>query len=400
MKRLEEYMFEKITDLITYLKNNDDFKMFSPEKQYAIEYIMNSDDATPEVHNVIQKIHLRSKETISKFVDLKMKNDKNYTHKRTFKNALMSISEKYHCYAQITFLCQAQLDNINQQITENENTKESSPFYRVTNFEDGISLNSIKTYYNEFLKKNNLPPLEEIKNKNFFDSLLEFESAGQPTIGKGEFLLRFISLFPLNETKESDIVIIDNNGNYVGVEIKNISNPNTSSREAKLSNGEKGSPNPLFDFLERISGKKIEKFDISNGTAGYEDVKNILINLKENNIENLYDVLKECISAGFYRAGEQLKNNYDDIIMSAINKFVESDNNPKTVFGNFLNIFGSLWGAIYCGEENAAYICIINPDKQINFVRSDFNSILKNKIFKIRRVQSKKADSGFRITTY
>lgn len=354
MKHLLEYFIESIetkqTTLVNFIKNTND------------EDIINT------LFNTYKKLHKDADnedsyfKLIGKLIDEKMKGRK-AGHIKSFKESIYGSCEKYNCYEAIGLIAKNQLN------------KEKNSFIKIDfkNENPSISMEYIGKYYNEYLSKID-------KNVNipdgFWFSLFKKEAATQPVMGKGEFLLVLISEFPTGDVKGD--VVIDGHA----VEVKNL-----TSAEAKLGNAEKGNVKPIFNLmnhikeLNKVNVDNITPSDISKSASGSKgkkliaDLKTIIDSISNENKEDLVKFLKKEIDDNFYFHDKKtLKDNYN-VFEQTINYLINLKNIDEKDFGKqFIKVFTALYVILYCISENANYLCMVDPNKNFNFVSIDKNS--------------------------
>lgn len=327
------------------------------------------------------KIRYRIIDLISDVIYKKMINDTVEKHKIFCINNLSILCDKYSINQQIGLILQYQQKNV----------KESFIYINLSEDEETVlKLNYICKYYNDFLKS--IGDEKEIP-KEFFVDLFNIEAPGQPVMGRGEFLLIFISPFPQKFDKKVADVILNE---IIPVELKN-----TSAEAGKIGNGDKGNTFPLFNFLHEITGDKIVPQTISNGTKINENNSNILESINEiqkYDDEVLFNTLKRNIKDNFYfnKKSEKKKKNsknntdiedididkYNIVLRKAINELKVNYENKD--FKRFIRISTSLYTVIYSQEENAMYFSYIDPNKNFHFLKvSDklFDKIMMNDKF-------------------
>ena len=285
------------------------------------------------------------------------------SHLSDFKKTVASACDEFGCWEGILNLALKQINNENI-------SKNKSSFYKI-DFNKDFSLDDIYNYYNEL----------EIP-KTFWERILVSESAGQPVVGKGEFLLMIIS--ENANKKEGDIIIND-----VGVEVKYI-----GKNEANLGNNEKGNISPIFNFLSKILKKDIIEQTISSGTKinneNTTNIKEAIELLQTIDNETLENLLIDSLNnnqnkLGYYTDNKHtLKNNYNKIIKRTIKELKELKNIDN--FDKFLKIFTTLYTILYCTEENAKYLCTTYKDNIFKFIKIDndedtFNNIINSTTF-------------------
>lgn len=352
MRHLNHYIFENIDDLLDYLGKNSTFNNFSQKKKDLIEYTIKGDDKIIKpLLNTHTKIKENSKEIIINCIMEKMPDhiDKNKGHKKAFVNAILSLCEEYNCYDQVTYLCE-------QQMNHKNNYDSNSPFIHL-NFNEILTINKIYEYYKEYFKNIKEEPI----CKEFWKSLIDKDAAGEPVIGKGEFLLRFISDIP-SINPGGDVQI-----NGIGIEVKNI-----SENEAKLGNNKKGSTRPIFKFLNEVAKKiggisEIEYKGFSKKpriTDSTENIKKVINNINDIEYNNLVQILSKSLEDEFYKDNTKI-HKFDEKYRSVIEITINNLKNIKIEkdFSEFIRIFTALYISIYCGEENSKYLCVIKNDK-------------------------------------
>ena len=354
MKHLIEYFFENIETkqktLVNFIKNTND------------------EDVINTLFNAYKKLHKDADnedsyfKLIGKLIDEKMKGRKP-GHIKSFKESIYGSCEKYNCYEAIGLIAKNQLK------------KEQNSFIKINfkNENPSISMEYIGKYYNEYLSKID-------KNVNipdgFWFSLFKKEAATQPVMGKGEFLLVLISEFPTGDVKGD--VIID--GHIV--EVKNL-----TSAEAKLGNAEKGNVMPIFNLinyikeLNKVNVDNITPSDISKSATGAKgkklitDIKTIINSITKENKEDLIKFLKKEINDNFYFHDKKpLKDNYNASEQTIDYLINLKDTNENDFGKQFIKIFTALYVILYCISENANYLCMVDPNKNFNFVSIDNNS--------------------------
>lgn len=334
-------------------------------------------------------------DTLKKWIEEKMKNDENSDHIKTFKKSIFSLCEKYSCYESILKLANEQM---------NPNT-EKQPFFNIDKLakdEDiDISMENIIKYYNDKDNDNdyNIP-------EDFWKSLFKCEAASQPTIGKGEFLLRLISKNPTD--KGGDVVI-----NNKKIEVKNI-----SKYEARIGNSKLGNSKPIFDFFNTVLAyikdieitekfkdiDKIKPFSISkNNRLHTEQLDNIFKLLqyvienkddKQLNIQNkLKEILSNCYKKNFYyNDGDSLRHDYNSVFDKTIEALLKL---TELTSYNLIKIFTLLSIRLYCGEEGADYLCLINKKQNFKFIKIDdniFNIYNEDKEFPYYKIRYDNSD--------
>lgn len=370
MKHLLEYFFESIKTkqdtLVDFIKKTND------------------EDVIDTLYNTYKKLHKDGDsedsyfKAIGKLIDQKMEGRK-AGHIKSFKESIYGSCEKYNCYEAIGIIAKKQL------------AKDKDAFIKIDFGKENpsINMNYIGEYYNNYLSKIN----EDIKiPDNFWFSLFKKEGATQPVMGKGEFLLVYISEFPEGDVKGD--VVIDGHS----VEVKNL-----TSAEAKLGNAEKGNDEPIFNLmnhikeLNKVDVDKITPSDISKSATGAKgkkliaDLKTIIDSITNENKEDLIKFLKKEINDNFYFHDSKTVKDEFNAIESTIDYLIDLKNENEKNFGKqFIKIFTALYVILYCISENANYLCMVDPQKNFNFVLIDkdsFKRIMNDDKFPIYKIR-------------
>lgn len=358
MKSLQEYFFEDV--------NKDKASLLIDFiKQSQKENDEDADKAINKLYDTFVKINGNGEnfELIKSWISEKMKNDGNIDHTKIFQKSVFSACEKYSCYEQISNLAKEQ----------NKNNKDA--FLNI-DFEETTTKLKFDDICNYF-KKFDIP-------EGFFNSLFKSEGAGQPVIGKGEYVLRLVSSAPDKDTKGGDVII-----NKKPIEVKNL-----ITNEANLGNNKKGSVNLIFNFLNEFVEDKITPQTISLGTKVIDSkentikIKKAINEISNKDINELVKIFKNHIN-DFYFEGK-IKNTFDEVIEATIKELQKLNNISN--FKDLIKIFTALYVIMYCVEENAQYLCMINKDKVFNFleVNNDvktFENILSDKEFPFYQIR-------------
>lgn len=359
MKHLIEYFIESIgtkqKTLISFIEKTND------------EDIINT------LYNTYKKLYKDGDsedsyfKSIENLINEKMKKRNDEKHLKSFLQSIFGSCEKYNCYEQIGIIAKEQLIN-NKKSFFSIQLDSNNHNYK-------IELKDIKEYFNNFLQ--NVLKNEKYKDieynpipDKFWTSIFKKEAPGQPVMGKGEFLLVFISEFPTG--KGGDVTI-----NGESVEVKNL-----GSNEAKIGNNEKGHVLPIFNFLDEI--KNDDSINIKPQTLNKNITKGnseVFINIKsiiettDKDKNDLIKILKTQLNNDFYF---DKKTNVDEKpVEQAIEYLIELKDKKlelKEFSKQFVKIFTILYVILYCNSENAKYICLIDSDTNFNFIPINDNT--------------------------
>ena len=341
MMSLKDYIFEneKLQTLRTFI--NGKIENDKVDKLYDT-YIKITGDIEGE----------STMDILKRWIDTKMSNDRNKIHIDHFEKNLYSACEKNSCYEAVMKLAYDQMNN------------QANSFYNIVLSNKVVNINDIKSYYEKPYK---IPV-------KFWDSMFNAESPGKPAIGKGEFLLRLISQ---NPTDAGGDVVINNKK----IEVKNL-----TSNEAKIGNEKLGSTKPIFDFFNDVRNHyaqdidEIQHFSISKKPSGKQryNVENIIKVIKaiqqekdKNKNELLIQYLKNSINKFFYENNTvNIGEKYEIIFQKTIESLLTLDSITSY---NLIKIFTLLYIRLYCGEEGADYLCIVDTNHNFIFIKNDDN---------------------------
>ena len=336
----------------------------------------NDKEIIDTLYNTYKKIYKDSDNvdyfnSIKNLIEEKMKKRNDQRHLSQFLQSIYSSCEKYKCYEQIGIIAKEQLkENTNSFFKINLNSNSNNY---------PVELSAIENYFNNFLKET-INKKEDYKNieyteipSGFWKSILNKEAAGQPVMGKGEFLLIFICNYP--DGKGGDVTV-----NGKSVEVKNL-----GSNEAKLGNSKKGNVLPIFDFINEIKPEYIDEIKpqtlnkniTDRNKKVFEDIQEILKST-DKSIDDLADILKDKLYDNFY-FDKNVKPNIDiKPVRQAIVELIDIKNlNINEFSKKFVKIFTILYIILYCNSENAEFICLIDRNTNFNFISIN-NDTFKN----------------------
>lgn len=348
-------------------------------RQDLIDFIKGkaTDDDIKKLYNTFIKITGKGDDDkkhfdmLDEWISMKMINDTHITHSKTFKRAILSACDEWSCYNEVFNLMRSQMKN------------DEIAFYPITF--DTVTFDEICTYYkNNF----NIP-------KSFFDELFETESAGEPTIGKGEYLLRLISTSPIDNDNKAivggDVII-----NGFPIEVKNLTgtmgknDEKIKPHECNLGNSQMGNCKPIYDFLNTFAKDTKDAINYESITLAkkprnakhYEKIIKAIKNIKKyaNSEDFLIDDLVDDfiieLNTSFFKTErENYFENFRDPIEKTIEALINinTDDNTNNIIENFIKIFTTLYIILYCGSESEktkTYLCLIMKDKSFKFYDS------------------------------